>query len=619
MANNDDDDNDYHYEDDNSDDEAPDLIEVLAPDAVVIHENSTTSSAPAVTSNNTRTTLTGKSDDHNNIIDETTTTAACPVTILSGFLGSGKTTLIQYILKSPDHGRRIAVIENEFGEGLAIESLIARDGIDDDGTSGRPSLQDLIELPNGCVCCTVKDSLVETLENLITKRADLDYILIEASGMADPGPIASVFWLDDALESRLRLDGIVTLVDGKHILGQLEETEEAARQIAYADRIVLNKVDLLQGGEGHQQQYQHQQQLQQLQQSAAARARTKATNTKTATTSSVFEVERALRSIHPTAPILKTSFSQIPNLDWILDADCFSGFENLKEVQTGFETAENGSSETDHHDHDGHHDHHDHHDDHDHGHQHDDENDDHDCSECCHGENATDADHNHHHHKHHQHHQHEHKHTASITTIALEHPGSVDVRKLNAWLADILWPNQDETDTVLTALLKSQEKDNNVTETTEGSTVVVAAAAAAPASNETEITPLGHVSKNKHNNKTDDDNNNTEQQIFRMKGIVSILSCEDYFEEPTTTSAEGGDDLATTTSKEEADGVGVADVALDERRFIVQAVYDLWDIQPVTSKDLYWDRDEERTGKIVVIGKFLEEETLRAGFYACFD
>ena len=100
----------------------------------------------------------------------------CPVTILSGFLGSGKTTLIQYILQSPHHGKRIAVIENEFGptEGLNVESMIARDG------ASNESLQDLIELPNGCVCCTVKDSLVTTLEALVEKkRADLDYILIE--------------------------------------------------------------------------------------------------------------------------------------------------------------------------------------------------------------------------------------------------------------------------------------------------------------------------------------------------------------------------------------------------------------------------------------------------------
>ena len=181
-----------------------------------------------------------------------------------------------------------------------------------------------------------------------------------------------------------------------------------------------------------------------------------------------------------------------------------------------------------------------------------------------------------------------------------------------------MWPNQDETDTVLTALLKSQEKDNsddNETKTTaEGS------------SNETKTIPepmteptTGHVSKTNHKSNT------TEQQIFRMKGIVSVFSCEDYFEEPVTAATPP----TTIAAAPAADGGGDADAdadvdadssaLTDERRFIVQAVYDLWDIQPVTSKDLYWDMDEERTGKIVVIGKFLQEESLRAGFYACFD
>jgi G3E family GTPase len=213
----------------------------------------------------------------------TTTTAAppCPVTILSGFLGSGKTTLIQYILRSPDHGKRIAVIENEFGEGLDVESMIARDG------ANNKSLSDLIELPNGCICCTVKDSLVTTLEILVEKRADLDYILIECSGMANPGPIASLFWLDDALESRLRLDGIVTLCDALHIDEQLDTTEEAAQQIAYADRILLNKMDLV--------------------------------------TDDDQRAERValIRQFHPTAPIRQTTYASVPDLDWLLDAHCF--------------------------------------------------------------------------------------------------------------------------------------------------------------------------------------------------------------------------------------------------------------------------------------------------------
>ena len=152
-----------------------------------------------------------------------------------------------------------------------------------DGMSGG-SLSDFIELPNGCVCCTVKDNLVITLETLLTKRRDLDYILIEASGMANPGPIASLFWLDDALESRLKLDGVVVMVDSYHILEQLQTTHEAAQQIAYADRILLNKVDLVKD---------------------------------------TAPMVAAIRRINRTVPMRRTRFSQIPDLEWILDANCF--------------------------------------------------------------------------------------------------------------------------------------------------------------------------------------------------------------------------------------------------------------------------------------------------------
>ena len=141
---------------------------------------------------------------------------------------------MQYILNSTQHGKRIAVIENEVAPSstsgfsnsteteapLSVETMIALDGTDEHNSS----LASLIELPNGCMCCTVKDSLVETLELLLTKRRDFDYMLIECSGLANPGPIASVFWLDDALERRLRLDGIVCLVDCVNIEMQLRET-----------------------------------------------------------------------------------------------------------------------------------------------------------------------------------------------------------------------------------------------------------------------------------------------------------------------------------------------------------------------------------------------------------
>lgn len=404
----------------------------------------------------------------------------CPVTILSGFLGSGKTTLIQYILKSPDHGKRIAVIENEYGEGLAVESMIARDGVGDNN-----NLQDLIELPNGCICCTVKDSLVSTLENLLDKRQDLDYILIEASGMANPGPIASVFWLDDALESRLQLDGIVTLVDSNRILAQLASTEEAAQQIAYADRLLINKVDLLLSKDG-----------------------------------ALEQVERALKQLHPTAPTLQTTYSQVPNLDWILNSNCFGGIDRLEELDTvwqdGHETQEDTPSENHHHDHSHNHDH----------------NSSEPCTIC----------------------PPKHRHTAGVSTIALTKVGSVDLVKLNSWLADVLWPNQDAEDKVLTAMLHDSS-----------------AAAKLPADDK--------------------------MVLFRIKGIVSVKGNPDG----------DVDDVANYD----------ASTALDDRRFIVQAVHDLWEVHPA-SQDLRWDAHEERTCKLVVIGKHVREEAVRKGFEACF-
>ena len=283
--------------DSDSDDEPPMLVDmsIASEDPDLIAE------APLPTTETTTTTTTATiATNHPQPLQ---VLPPCPVTILSGFLGSGKTTLIQHILKDPNHGKRIAVIENEFGDGLDIESLIAKDGMEDNDGGKNNALQDLIELPNGCLCCTVKDTLVVTLENLVTqKRQDLDYILIEASGMANPGPIASVFWLDDAMESRLQLDGIVTVVDSHHILEQLKETEEAAQQIAYADRLLLNKIDLLSSSSEQQKQ-------QALQ-----------------------DVKDAMRRLHPTAEIQTTTYSRIPDLDWILNANCFGGSERVEEL-----------------------------------------------------------------------------------------------------------------------------------------------------------------------------------------------------------------------------------------------------------------------------------------------
>src|SRR5262245_28886157 len=155
-----------------------------------------------------------------------------PVTVLTGFLGAGKTTLLNYILTAR-HGKRIAVIENEFGEiGVDNELVIGAE-------------EEIFEMNNGCICCTVRGDLIRILGNLMKRRDRFDYVLIETTGLADPGPVAQTFFVDDELHGKLALDGIVTVVDAKHIGQQLRLGKEAKEQIAFADVILLNKTDLV--------------------------------------------------------------------------------------------------------------------------------------------------------------------------------------------------------------------------------------------------------------------------------------------------------------------------------------------------------------------------------------
>ncbi|KAL5966021.1 COBW domain-containing protein 1 [Taenia solium] len=166
-----------------------------------------------------------------------------PVTIVTGFLGAGKTTLINYVLTAA-HGKRIAVILNDFGEGSAAESVVTlrenSDGL----------FEEWLELRNGCLCCSLKDPGVKAIEKLMKNRGKFDYILLETTGLADPGPIGALFWLDESLCSQIALDGIVTLLDAKYCLQTLSnhdssETVNACEQIALADVLVLNKTDLV--------------------------------------------------------------------------------------------------------------------------------------------------------------------------------------------------------------------------------------------------------------------------------------------------------------------------------------------------------------------------------------
>jgi G3E family GTPase len=195
-----------------------------------------------------------------------------PVTVLTGFLGAGKTTLLNRILTA-NHGKRIAVIENEFGEiGIDNELVIQAD-------------EEIFEMNNGCLCCTVRGDLIRILGQLMKRRNKFDYILVETTGLADPGPVAQTFFSDEEIKESFRLDGIVTLVDSKHIALHLHDAPEAKEQIAFADRIVLNKTDLV-------------------------------------TPDELVHLERQVRAVNPVAKILHTQQSNL-SVDQVLHLHAF--------------------------------------------------------------------------------------------------------------------------------------------------------------------------------------------------------------------------------------------------------------------------------------------------------
>jgi G3E family GTPase len=200
--------------------------------------------------------------------------APIPVTILTGFLGAGKTTLLNYIL-TERHGHRIAVIENEFGEiNIDSELVLSTD-------------EEIFELTNGCVCCvaTARADLLRILEKLLTRRERLDHILVETSGLADPSPVAQTFFVDP-VAGGVNLDAIVTLVDAKHAAADVGLNQQAVDQIVIADRIIVNKVDLV--GEGE-----------------------------------LAELEKRVRALNATAPILHSSHAKV-ELENILGIGAFS-------------------------------------------------------------------------------------------------------------------------------------------------------------------------------------------------------------------------------------------------------------------------------------------------------
>ncbi len=230
-----------------------------------------------------------------------------PVTVLTGYLGAGKTTLLNRIL-TEQHGKKYAVIVNEFGE----------IGIDNDLVVGAD--EEVFEMNNGCICCTVRGDLIRILEGLMKRRGKFDAIIVETTGLADPAPVAQTFFVDQEVQETARLDAVVTVADAKWLSERLKDAPEAKNQIAFADVIILNKIDTVE----------------------PAKLR---------------EVEARIRAINPYAKLHKAERCAVP-LDAVLERNAFN-LDRILEIEPDF-LVEGDDHDHDHHDHDHHHDHHHH-------------------------------------------------------------------------------------------------------------------------------------------------------------------------------------------------------------------------------------------------------------------
>jgi G3E family GTPase len=229
-----------------------------------------------------------------------------PVTVLTGYLGAGKTTLLNRILTEP-HGQKFAVIVNEFGEiGIDNELVVGAD-------------EEVFEMNNGCICCTVRGDLIRIMENLMRRKGKFDAIIVETTGLADPAPVAQTFFMDQDVQEAARLDAVVTVADAMWLKDRLKDAPEAKNQIAFADVILLNKTDLV-------------------------------------TPEQLREVEARIRAINPYAKLHKTVKAAVP-IQEVLGRNAFD-LDRILEIEPAFLE----SDDDHHHDHD--HDHH--HDDHDH-------------------------------------------------------------------------------------------------------------------------------------------------------------------------------------------------------------------------------------------------------------
>ncbi|CAM5777192.1 cobalamin biosynthesis protein CobW [Labrys miyagiensis] len=239
------------------------------------------------------------------IASENKTSDKIPVTVLTGYLGAGKTTLLNRILTEP-HGQRFAVIVNEFGEiGIDNDLIVDAD-------------EEVFEMNNGCVCCTVRGDLIRIIDGLLKRKGKFDAILVETTGLADPAPVAQTFFMDQDVADKTRLDAVVTVADAKWLKDRLKDAPEAKNQIAFADVIVLNKTDLV-------------------------------------TPAELREVEMRIRALNPYAKLHKATRSNVA-INEVLGRNAFD-LDRILDLEPAF-------LEADEHDHD--HDHHHHHD-HDHG------------------------------------------------------------------------------------------------------------------------------------------------------------------------------------------------------------------------------------------------------------
>jgi G3E family GTPase len=316
-----------------------------------------------------------------------------PVTVLTGFLGSGKTTLLNRIL-TEKHGKRIAVIENEFGEiGIDHQLVIQSD-------------EEIFEMNNGCLCCTVRGDLIRILGNLLKRRDRFDHILIETTGLADPGPVTQTFFMDEDLKANLSLDGVVTVVDAKHVLLHWDDAPEVKEQVAFADVILLNKTDLVSPAE-------------------------------------VESLEKRIRSMNRLAKVYRTERSKI-EMEKILGLGGFD-LERILEHEPDFLKAASktlGTPEHTHHEHKHDHDCHGEGCDHEHlEHKHDHECKGEGCDHESHEHHHHDCDHDHEHGEecNHEGHDHaDHHHDESVKSVGIQSTNEMDGQKLSAWIGELL-------------------------------------------------------------------------------------------------------------------------------------------------------------------------------------